>query len=286
MPVHVITDSVSSIPRELAEHNGIEVVTLFVNDGDRQLADLEIDTEDFYRRLADMAHLPTSSQPSVEALVSSFGRAVRDGLDVVGVFISEKMSGTVETARMAADMVLQEHPGGSIEVIDSRSNSLQEGFVALAAARAAQAGESLEQCVKAALETIPRTRYLFTPQTLEYLRRGGRIGSASALLGSLLQVRPILTVSDGETTTFEKVRTQGKALAAMTRQFTEDIRRFGLKQVFVHYISDRAAAETYAREQIEPIVGEHVEVIPVSPVIGLHVGPAVAVVYETERDIA
>lgn len=286
MSVQVVTDSVASIPPAYAKSLGLEVVSLFVNDGERQEADLDIDLDEFYRRLADMAHLPTSSQPSVESLVSCFRTAVQRGQDVLGVFISGKMSGTVDTALMAADMVRSEIPGAAIEVLDSRSNSLQEGFAAIAAAKAAQAGEALERCADAARNTMARTRYLFTPQTLEYLRRGGRIGTASALIGSLLQVRPILTVQDGETTTFAKVRTQGRALAEMTRQFDDDVRRYGLRNVAVHYISDRAAAQAYAREQIGPLVQHDVEVVPVSPVIGLHVGPAVAIVYETEREIA
>lgn len=286
MPVQVITDSVASIPPADAAALDLRVISLFVNDGERHQADLEIDLDEFYRRLADMEHLPTSSQPSVESFVSAFQDALQRGCDVAGVFISEKMSGTIETARMAADMVREGFPGRRIEIVDSRSNSLQEGFAALAAAKAAQAGETLERCVSAAKDTMARTRYLFTPHTLEYLRRGGRIGNASALLGTLLQVRPILTVQDGETATFAKVRTQGRALAEMTRQFAQDVQEYGLRQVVVHYISDRETAEAYAAEQIAPIAGDDVRVVPVSPVIGVHVGPAVAVVYETERAIA
>jgi DegV family protein with EDD domain len=209
---------------------------------------------------------------------------VERGSDVVGVFISEKMSGTVQTARLAADMIRSEFPAARIEVVDSGSNSMEEGFGAIAAAKAAQAGESIERCVAAAQQTLRRSRYLFTPHTLEYLRRGGRIGGASALIGGLLQIRPILTVERGETQTFSKVRTQSRAMAEITRKFAEDIAAYGLVQVIVHYISDRELAEQYAKEQIEPIVGGPVRVIPVSPVIGLHVGPAIAIAYETERD--
>lgn len=285
MSVHVVTDSVASMPSHYLESLGIEVVSLFVNDGDRHEADVDIDLDSFYRRLADMSHIPTSSQPSVESFVTAFGDAVRRGQDVVGVFISEKMSGTVQTARMAAEMVLEQMPGARIEIVDSRSNSMQEGFAALAAAKAAQAGESVERCVAAAIETTKRTRYLFTPDTLEYLRRGGRIGTAGALLGTLLQIRPILTVRDGETTTFAKVRTTSRALSEMARTFADDIATFGLRQVVVHYIADRAAAEEFAAAHIAPIVGTEVEIVPVSPVIGVHVGPAVAVAYETEREL-
>jgi DegV family protein with EDD domain len=164
---------------------------------------------------------------------------------------------------------------------------MEEGFGALAAAQAALAGEAIERCIDAAAETLRRTRYLFTPHTLEYLRRGGRIGGASAMIGSLLQIRPILTVEDGETQEFAKVRTQSKALAEIARKFADDIAAFGLADVIVHYIHDRELAERYANEQIAPLAGGRpIRVIPVSPVIGLHVGPAIGVVYTTERDWA
>jgi len=285
MQVRVVTDSVASIPADEVEALGIDVVSLWVNDGESNLADLDIDHDAFYKRLADMSHLPTSSQPSVDSLLVAFRSAVERGSDVVGVFISEKMSGTVATARMAADMVREQFPEARIHIVDSRSNSMQEGFAVIAAATAASAGESMERCVEAAIATARRTRYLFTPASLEYLRRGGRIGTASALLGNLLQIRPILTVENGETTTFSKVRTPGKALSEITRQFAYDVREFGLRRAVVHYIGDREPAERFAREQIEPIVGADVQIIPVSPVVGLHVGPAVAIAYETERDL-
>lgn len=285
MTVSVVTDSVSSIPAEDLRKLGISVVSLYVNDGDSNERELDMDVADFYRRLPDMKSAPTSSQPSVESFLSAFRDAVERGSDVVGVFISRKMSGTFETARLAAEMVRDEHPSARIEIIDSESNSMQEGFAVLAAAKAAQAGESLERCVQAAKDTLTRTRYLFTPASLEPLRRGGRIGNASALIGGLLQIRPILTVRGGETTTFAKVRTQSRALAEIARKFAEDVAEYGLAQVVVHYIGEPDPAEQFAATFIEPVVGHSVRVLPVSPVVGVHVGQAVAVVYQTEREM-
>lgn len=286
MSVSVVTDSVASIPADLVAENALQVVSLYIHDGDTDVLDVDVDLQSFYRRLEDMRVLPTSSQPSIDAMACAFRSAIERGSDVVGVFLSEKMSGTLQTARLARDMVLAEHPTARVELVDSGSNSMEEGYGALAAAQCAKAGEAIERCVAAATETLRRTRYLFTPHTLEYLRRGGRIGGASAMLGALLQIKPILTVERGETQQFARVRTQGKALAEMTRKFTEDVKAYGLKQVCVHYISDEQTAEKYAREQIEPVAGSPVRVIPVSPVIGLHVGPAVGLVYTTERDWA
>lgn len=285
MPVSVVTDSVSSIPVQDARDLGIEVVSLYVDDGETNRAEVEMDVSDFYRRLVTMKKLPTSSQPSVESLFTAFRTAVERGSDVVGVFISQKMSGTYDTAIMAAEMVRKDHPAARIEIIDSASNSFQEGFAVIAAAKAARAGETLERCVQAARDTMSRTRFLFTPASLDNLRRGGRIGGASALIGGLLQIRPILTVEDGETQTFMKVRTPGRALSEMARTFAEDVAAHGLVQVVVHFIGDSEPAEKFAAEYIEPIAGGPVRVLPVSAVVGLHVGQSVAVVYQTERKL-
>ena len=284
MAVGVVTDSLASIPPDEAQAAGIEVVSLYINDGDSNRAELELDVAAFYHRLEDMRVLPTSSQPSVESLAVAFRRVVERGSEALGVFTSSKMSGTLEAARIAADMVLGDKPGSRIELLDSGSNSMEEGFGVLAAAQAARAGETIERCVELARETLRRTRYLFTPETLEYLRRGGRIGHASALLGAMLQIKPILTVEDGEVTTFAKVRTRGRALAEIARAFADDVAAYGLRQVVVHYIGDPAPAEQFAREYVETLAGGPGRTIPVSPVIGLHVGPAVGIVYETERD--
>lgn len=285
MSVVVVTDSVASVPGARATELGVEVVDLYVNDGETNTADREIDLDRFYERLADSKSLPTSSQPSVESLVSVFERAIDRGSDVVGVFISAKMSGTSETAVMAAEMVKASRPNARIAVVDSGSNSLQEGYCALSAASSALAGGTLEECVAAALATARRTRYLFTPSSLENLRRGGRIGNASALLGQLLQIRPILTVENGVVTTFAKVRTQAKALTEITRAFKEEIDQLGLARAVVHFIGDSAPAQRFATEQIAPLAGMDIEVVPVSAVIGVHVGPAVGLVYETKEDI-
>ena len=286
MPVSIVTDSVASIPADLLAENAIDVVSLYISDGEINQRELDMDVAAFYGRLADMATLPTSSQPSIDEFLSAFRRVLERGNDVVGVFISEKMSGTVQSARLAAEMARGEFPEASIELVDSGSNSMEEGFGAIAAAQAARAGATVAGCVAAAKETLSRTRFVFTPHTLEYLRRGGRIGGAAALIGGLLQIRPILTVENGAVETVAKVRTQSRALADITAKFAADVAEYGLAQVVVHFISDRELAETYAREQIEPLAGGPVRVIPVSPVIGLHVGPAVGIVYTTVRDWA
>ena len=285
MSVRVITDSTAYLPQALTDTLDIGVVQLFVNDGNASIPELDVDLEAFYRRLAEIDHLPSTAQASVDELAEAFRERVGGGDDALGIFISEAMSGTVQAARVAAGIVCDEAHAGRIEVLDSRSNCMQMGVAVLAAARVAQAGGSLDACAEAAREAMRRSRYLFTPASLEYLRRGGRIGGASALIGQLLQVRPILTVEDGETQVFARVRTSAKALATIAEAFSADVEAKGLRSVYCHAIADRETAKRFAAEEIEPIAGRIVEVIPVGPAIGLHVGPAVGLVYETEEPI-
>ena len=201
---------------------------------------------------------------------------------MVGVFISELMSGTYSTALLARDLVREKHPDSVIEEVDGRSNSLELGYAVLAAAEAAAEGKSVPEVVAAAEERTRHTRFLFTPMTLDYLRRGGRIGNAQALLATLLQIKPILTVVDGVTDTFAKVRTLQKAHDLIVETFAADIEAFGgLGEAYVHHINDRAAGERFAA-RVSEVAGRPVEVRDIGPVVGTHVGPGtVAVVYYT-----
>ena len=282
MAVSVITDSTSYVPRDLRRELKMGVVGLSSLLGGVIYADDAEDYEPFYTALEAAGEMPTTSQPAVQDMVDAIESRVEAGDEVVGVFISEKMSGTYSTALLARDMVLERHPGAVIELVDSRSNSMELGYAALAAARAAAAGEPIAAVVAAATAMIERTRFLFVPATLEYLRRGGRIGSASALIGSLLQVRPILTVTDGQTDVFAKVRTTRKALDTIVEAFAADIRdKGGLGDAIVHHIHDEAAGRSLA-ERVSEVAGRAIDICPIGPAIGAHVGPgAVAVVYHT-----
>ena len=285
MALRVVTDSTNYLPAAALARLCIDVVPLFVTDMDRTTAETDLDFADFYRRLEDTRVLPTSSQPSLEALVAAFRRGAESGDEVLGVFLSSRMSGTYESAQLAASMVRTEIPDARIEVLDSESNCMQEGYAVLSAAEAGAAGASLPECVAAARATMARSRFVFTPRSLEYLRRGGRIGNASALLGTLLQILPVLTVDGGLTTTDAKVRTHAKALDRMRDDFARDIADKGLRRVVVHSIAEFSGAEAFARNVIGPVAGRDVDVIPIGPVIGTHVGPAVGLVYETEEPL-
>lgn len=282
MAVTVITDSTSYLPRPLRESLDIGVVSLSSEmDGVSYPDDAE-DYGAFYTALREKGAFPTTSQPSVQSMVDALSSRVAEGHAVVGIFISQLMSGTHSTALLARDMVREQRPEAVIEIVDSESNCMELGLAVLAAARAAAGGADVAEVVAAARDAIGRTRFLFTPMTLEYLRRGGRIGNASALLGSLLQIKPILTVVDGKTDTFAKVRSLAKAWDTVVGAFERDIAdKGGLDEVYVHHIDDPEAGRRFA-DRIAEAASRPVEIVPIGPAIGTHVGPGtVGVVYST-----
>ena len=285
--VRIITDSVASIPADEARKAGIEVVTLYVNRDGKELADAEMDLDAFYADIYSMVDdIPTSSQPSQHALEEAFEDAARAGDEVLGVFISSGLSGTFDGAVRAARAVKARNIDFSYAIVDSSSCGYDEAWPVFDAVEARDSGEGLSGCLSAVLEGMERTRFLFTPETLTFLQKGGRIGGAAALLGNLIQLSPVLTVTDGAAATLAKVRTRKKALERIAATFRADIEKLGLKRVAVHYIGDKAPALTWAREVVEPLIGRTVRVLPVSPVIGLHVGPAVGIAYECASAVA
>lgn len=285
--IKILTDSVASIPADAAREAGIDVITLYVNRDGRELADADMDLDAFYADIYDMVdNIPTSSQPSQAALEAVFEEAAQAGDEVLGVFISTGLSGAYEGAVRAARAVAARNIGFSYALVDSSSCGYDEAWPVFDAVAARAAGEDLEGCTRAVLKGIESTRFLFTPETLTFLQKGGRIGNAAALLGNLIQLSPVLTVSDGKADTFAKVRTRKKALDRIVTEFKKDVEQHGLKHVVVHYIGDKAPAVAWAREVVEPLIGRTVSVLPVSPVIGLHVGPAVGIAYECASALA
>ncbi|MDP3044850.1 MAG: DegV family protein, partial [Bacillota bacterium] len=272
----------SYVPYDLREELDIQVVSLSVNFETETFLEEDIDNATFYQKMAASKRVPTSSQPSPLDFHRVFENCVRAGDQVVGVFISSDMSGTCQSALSALKTVKEEYPKAEIEVVDSRSNCMELGFAVLAAARAAKAGLALDEVVRQARHVIERSRFLFVPETLEYLKKGGRIGGAAALMGAILQIRPILTVSDGKTEVFNKVRTKNRAIQTIVEAFLADVQKRGLGEVAVHHINCGAEGQNVA-ERIKEKLGTTVPVYPIGPVIGLHVGPGtVGVVYYTK----
>ncbi len=285
MTVKIVTDSTSYISEELQKRYDITIASLSVIFGNEEFKEINIQNENFYEKLHRSLSIPTSSQPSLDEMYNILEKHVRNNHEVVGVFLSSEMSGTYSNACLAKSMILENYPNALIEIIDSRSNCMQLGFAALSSAKAAQQDKSIDEVVTIVEDNIKRSRFLFIPDTLEYLKKGGRIGGASALLGTIFQIKPILTVVDGKTELFSKVRTKKRAIQTMIDKFIEDITKHGLGEVMVHHINDVEGALALAKI-VEETVGKKVDIAPIGPVIGTHVGPgALGIVYYTETDL-
>jgi len=285
MSIRIVTDSTSYIPQSIINEYDISVVSLNVAFKDESFREVDIDNNTFYKKM-DGQGIPTSSQPSVQELYDAYEKIVIEKHDVVGVFLSSDMSGTYSTANMVKDMINEKYPEANIEIIDSRSNCMQLGYAVISAAKAAKEGKTIEEVVLAAEKNIKSSRFLFVPENLEYLKKGGRIGTAGALIGKILSINPILTVAEGKTTVFDKVRTKKRAIQSMIATFEEDIKNFGLGDIIVHHINCEEEARQIAALLKEKI-GLNVLIGSIGPVIGLHVGPgAIGIAYYTNEVLA
>ncbi|MDO4850558.1 MAG: DegV family protein [Actinomycetota bacterium] len=284
--VQVITDSASSLDKGMLAELDIDVLSLYVNEGGMTHEETTMDIVAFYDRIGDLVDdIPTSSQASLEATAQAFVSAAEKGRDVFAGFIGSRMSGMFESACLVAKQVKERYPDWHACMLDTGSNSLDEGYGVLAAARAALRGAPLAECHDIAVRTCLSSRWLFTPRSLAFLKAGGRIGRAASLVGNLLRICPILTVFDGEVEVAGKYPTFNKSVSKIAKMFERDVRRFGLVEATVHYIGPREPAEEWARDVIEPIAQAPVDVLPVSPVIGVHVGPALGIVYHCDSTL-
>ncbi|MEI3336327.1 MAG: DegV family protein [Clostridium sp.] len=281
--VKVVVDSTAYIPKEMLNENDISVISLNVLLDGESYREVDLENEFFYKKMDESNEIPKSSQPSIEEMKNVFLSIAKDGYDIVGIFISSKMSGTYSTAHLVRDIVLEEYPNTNIELIDSRSNCMQMGFSAIQAGRAAKKGESIEKVVEEAKKVINSSRFLFVPETLKYLKKGGRIGSASALFGTILQIRPILTVENGETSVYDKVRTKKKAVEVILKKVLDDMTERGLGEVIVHHINCEEEGLNLAK-RLEKELKIPVKIQSIGAIIGLHVGPgSIGVAYYTKK---
>jgi DegV family protein with EDD domain len=272
--VSVVTDSTSYLPPELIERHGIHVVPLYVVfDGNRPVPEVEIkDYPAFFDALRTAEKLPTTSQPSVGDFTAAFEPLLADGGEVVSVHISGGLSGTPEAARQAKESLERSGEGGErIVVVDSKTAAGGLGLMALAAAKAAADGASAEEVARHVAEARRELKMWFAIDTLEFLRRGGRIGAARAWIGSTLRVKPILTV-ENEMTPVERVRTSSRAFERMV-DYARQRHDAGADGWSAQHI---AAPEMCARlvERCYDIFGcEPTLVSEIGPVLAAHTGP-------------
>ena len=283
MGIMIVTDSTSYIPQEYIKKYDIKIVSLnVVMNGDSR-REVDIDNKYFYKEMNESKEIPKSSQPIPQEMLEIFKGIVEEGDSVVGIFLSSKMSGTYSTANMVKEMVLEEYPNANIQILDSKTNCMQMGFAAIEAAKASNEGKSMDEVIAIAEYVFNNSRFLFTPETLEYLKKGGRIGGAAALFGNILQIKPILTVVDGETSVFKKVRTRKKTIEEIVTTVLNDIESKGLGDIIVHHINCEEEGLKLAKI-LEEKLCRKVSIQSIGPVIGLHVGPgSIGIAYYTKE---
>lgn len=280
MATIIITDSTSYINPKLAKKYDVRIASLYVNFKNEELKETDIKNEEFYPKM-DKEGIPTSSQPPIGTIYLMMEEELKNGNDVIGVFLSSEFSGTYQSAQMVANELLEKYPNRKVAILDSRSNSMQLGFAALTAAKLARDNIEFEEIVKATTYNIERSRFLFIPDTLKYLEKGGRIGKAGALLGSVLKITPILTVEKGMTEVYKNVRTKKRAIDTMIDKMMDDHRAYNVQEIAIHHI-DREEEAIALKQRIQELINVNVFISSIGPVIGLHVGPgAIGIVYYT-----
>jgi DegV family protein with EDD domain len=270
--VAVVTDTTHYAPGAVLRQAGVAEVSLYVKYADRHEREADMPNYDeFYERLSTVQQLPTTSQPSIGDFLAVFEPLAADGRDIVSVHIAGGISGTVETARQAAAEVMTKYPARRVEVLDSRTACGGIALCAMAGAAVARGGGDVDAVVARVQEAAGAMRIWFAVDTLEFLRRGGRIGAAQAWLGGALKIKPILTV-DGEITPIERVRTSGRAFERLV-DYMKARHADGADGWVVQHIRAPEQAERMVERGRELFGSEPVFVGEIGPVIGTHVGP-------------
>ena len=269
MSVRVVTDSTCDLPPDLAEEHGITVLPCYVNvDGESYLDLVELSREDFYDKLPSYENPPTTAAPAVGTFAEAYERLAEEGASaILSIHIASNLSGIMNSARLgaqAADKI-------PVKVFDSRQLTMGLGLLVLEAARAAAAGETVEQITSLLDKLVPRTHVFAALDTMTYLRRSGRVNWATFSVGTLLRIKPLLHVYDGEVKSLERVRTHSRAVSHLI----EHVAGLGpAKEIALIHTHNPEGAENL-REQARHLFPEEKEPVAVeaTPTIGSHVGP-------------
>lgn len=268
--IALVTDSTAYIPKEFVDQYRILVAPQVLVWGEQTYRDgLDIQPKEFYERLAKASVMPSTSQATIASFLEIFKRLQEEDYEILAILISQKLSGTIDSAVQARDMLA----GGRIEIVDSQSTAMALGFQVLSVARAIEEGANLADCVALAEKARQHTGVVFAVDTLEFLHRGGRIGGGSRFLGTALNIKPILELVDGRVEAVERVRTRRKSLLRLVEMILERIGgRHPVRLATLHANSPADAQElmSAACERIECLESVLAEV---SPVVGTHAGP-------------
>ncbi len=270
--IAIVTDSTAYMPKDMVAQYGITVVPNVVTWGTKTYRDgIDIQSTEFFERLKTDPVQPTTAVSSIGEFRDSYAQAAEMAPVVLGIHLSAKLSGTFNAAEQAR--ATPELAGKNITILDSNATAMALGFVVLAAARAAEAGKSAAECIAAAEAAIPRVGLVFTVETLEYLRRGGRIGGAQAFLGGLLDMKPILELREARVEPVERMRTKKKALERVLDIIAEKTKgRGAVHLATLHAAAPQEAANllAVAKERLNAVEAIMAEV---SPTVATHTGP-------------
>ena len=269
MSVAVVTDSTSDLPQELARQHGISVVPLNVHFGNDAYRDgVDMGPEEFYARLQSEKIFPTTSAPSAGTFIELYRDLAKSHESIVSLQISSKVSATYSAARQAAEEVKSE--GITVEVVDTLQASMALGLIAIAVSKAAAEGASLVETVEKARSLSSRATFTGLVETLEYLQKGGRIGKAQALLGSLLRIKPILALVDGEAHGIERARTRSRGIARLKSLVAEAA---PLEALCVLHTTDPELANQLAEDLSQYAPDGKPLIARLGPVVGTYLGP-------------
>ena len=273
MPVKIVTDSVADIPAEVIDELGISVIPVVVHFGEETYHDgIDITTDEFYEKLVKSRVMPTTSVPSLDMFVRTYAKLAEQNDEILVIMLSSKLSGIYNAAVQSADLAESKC---RIEIVDSGCAVMEQGLVVIKAARAAQDGASMDDLLDLVHTNLPRSEMRAAFDTLEYLRRGGRIGKAQALLGSALKINPLVTLRDGVVEPAGRTRSRAKAID----------RLYEFAQSY-SYIEELAVEGADCPEEVDHLVKRLGNVFPVeriyrsrtTPVIGTHTGPGLILV--------
>ena len=271
MSIRIVTDSTADIPNEIAAELNIELVPLNVHFGNDTFKDgIDLTTDAFFDKLINGPDFPSTSQPSIGEFAEVYEKIIEKGDEIVSIHISSKLSGTSNSAHLAAEQLKD---NGNISIVDTLQASLTVGLTAIAAAKAALAGSTFQEVVNIAESTSERAELFALLDTLEYLEKGGRIGKARALVGGLLKIKPLITISEGEVGEFGKVRSRQ---AGIQKLYDSCVEAGKIESIVVAYSTDKDDALKLANQLTHVLPdGETPMVARVGPVIGTHAGPRV-----------
>ena len=268
MTVKIVTDSTSDLPPQLADELGITVVPVYLRFGEMVYLDgVDISHDEFYQKLVESSVHPSTSQPTPADFADVYGKLAEETDKIVSIHVTSKLSGTYNSALQGKELV---GGGCHIEVVDSLSTSMGLGLISMAAARLAEAGESLEAVMEEIRQAIPSIRLLGVFDTLKYLLRGGRIGKAKALLGSVLNVKPLLTMREGELLPAGQVRTRNKGI---DRLFDLVKNALNIQELAIVHSTTLDEADSLKERVASIFDRKRIHIARLGPALGVHGGP-------------